>query len=804
MRGMLRTLRNGSRALLRSPGFAAAAILTLALGIGATSSVFTVAWTILARPLPYAGAEELVAVFTTEPQLAARRNPTSPANFLDLAARSETLVEWTAARVWSPTLEGGGPAVQVPALMATPGLFELLGAHTAVGAPFRADGPPADDKVVVLSHGLWERRFGSDPALVGTRVRLDGEPFTVLGVAPPGFRFPPFWATDAELWVPLVFSPDDAASRRAAYLRVFARLAPGRSLDEARAELEGLMAGLVAAHPDANRHLGVHVEPLREPVVGASRQPLAILLTAVGLVLLTACANVAGLFLARSADREGELALRSALGARRRDLLGVVLAESGCIAAAGGAVGWLLASAAIEAVRTLGPADLPRLHELELGATVLVFTVGVSCLAALGAGLLPALRATRQDPDAALRRTGRTVAAGPHRLWRPLVVTQVSLAMLLLAGAALLLRTLLSLVTLDPGFQVERVLTADLPLGASAHADAERQPLYFERVVEAVAALPGVESAALVNHLPIGGDVWRGDLEIGGVPELDPPPKAVLRVVSPGYFSTVGIPLLSGRAFDATDRPDGPPTAVINETLAKLLPVAAGGRLRFAGSAPGEPWIEVVGVVGDARQERLQAPVEPEVYFPYAQNPYPWFRQTTVVARTAVPPPDLVPAVQEAVWSVDPAVPVVRPRSLAQVLAADLTAARSLAMLLGTFAAAALALAAVGLYGLLGFLVVRRRREIGVRMSLGASRRQVLRLVLAQGGTLAAAGVVLGLTAAYAATGLLEGLLYGVRANDGASLAAAAGLLLAVALAASYLPARRATRVDPAETLRGG
>ncbi|HUP43156.1 MAG TPA: ABC transporter permease [Thermoanaerobaculia bacterium] len=805
MTGLFRDLRDAAQSLLRSPGLTAVAVLTLTLGIGATTSVFTVAWRVLARPLPYAEAGELAAVFTTEPGAASQRNPTSPANFLDWAARSETLAEWTAAHPWSPAFTGWGPADQIPALKATPSLFTLLGASPAVGSVFRGDAELGDGRVVVLSHRLWSRRFGSDPAIVGRALELDGAPYLVLGVMPPGFRFPPFWATEAELWAPLLFSPEAAASRRASYLRVFARRAPTATLEEAQAELDGIMAGLLAAHPEENEHLGVRVEPLREPVVSAAREPLGLLLGAVGLVLLVACANVAGLFLARSLDREREWALRAALGARRGEIVRRSLLEGALVALVGGAAGSWLAALVLEALRAFEPPGVPRIEEIHLDPTVLGFTLGVSLLAALLAGLVPALRTARRDPEAVLRRSGRSGQGRDQRAWRPLVVAQMALASLLLAGAALMIRSLLSLAGQDPGFRAEAVLTADLALGASVHGEAERQPHYFGRVLEAVAAVPGVESAALVNHLPIAGDVWRGDLDLEGRPELDPPPKAILRVVSPGYFEALGVPVLEGRGFDGTERPDGPRQVVVNRALAELLPArasAVGARLRFAGGSPEGPWMEVVGVAGDARQDRLRDPVEPEAYFPYAQNPFAWFRQSTLVVRTAGGAFDLFPAVQAAVRGVDEDVPIVRARALEEVLAHDLAGPRFLAALLGGFAAVAVLLAAVGLYGLVSFAVRRRRWEIGLRMSLGADRLDVLRLVVVQGTALAGLGLALGLAGALAAGRLLEGLLYGVRPTDPASFALGGAVLLAAALAASYLPAHRALAVDPAESLR--
>ena len=806
MRESFRDLRDAARSLLRRPGFTVAAILTLALGVGATTSVFTVAWRVLLRPLPYAGSDALVTVFTTEAGAAQLRNPSSPANYLDLRAGSETLEGWTTARAWSPTLTEPktGPAEQVPAILATPGLFELLGARAALGAAFRAAGEPADERVVVLSHGLWRRRFGGDPEVVGRTLRLDGEPYAVLGVMPPGFEFPPYWATGAELWAPLVFTPEDAASRGASYLRIFARLTPGRSLAEARGELEARMASLAAAHPEENRHLGVLVEPLHEPVVSPARRPVGVLLGAVGLVLLAACANVAGLFLARALDREGELAVRAALGAGAGHLMRRVLAESVLVAAVGGLAGSILAAAVVEALRGSAGGAVPRLAEIRLDGTVVAFAVAVSLLAALLAGLGPALRAARRDPERALRRGSRSTPGRPDRVWRPLVVAQVALAVVLLTGAGLLARSLVALLTQDPGFRTEGVLTASLPLGASERAAGERRQPFLGQVLDRVAAVPGVEAAALVNHLPIGGDLWNGDVEVAGRPELDPPPKAVLRTVTPGYFETLGIRRVAGRGFDGSERPDGEPVVVVNQALAALLPDGSdpvGGRIRFAFSED-DPWRRVVGVVGDARQDRLHEPDRPEVYFPYPQDPFPWYDETTLVARTAAEPREALPAVQEAVWAVDPAVPVVRARSLEEVLAEDLAAARFLAALMAAFAATAVALAAVGLFGLLSFLAGRRRREIGVRMALGAGRGRILALLLRQGAALTGAGLALGLAGAYAATRALSGLLYGVPATDAPSFAAGAAALAAVAALACYLPARRATAVDPAEVIR--
>jgi len=795
MDGLVQDLLYAVRGFRRSAAFTTTALATLALGIGANTAIFTLVNGVLLRPLPYRESERLVAVFTDEGRPGTARNPSSPADVLNWQEHNAVFDDPTAARPWSPTLTGKETPDRLDGLLATPALFRLLGVGAALGRTFSPE--ESGERVVVLSHKLWQRRFGAEPGIVGEKILLDGEPCAVIGVMPPGFQFPPFWATEAELWATLDLRSAEI-DRGARFLRVFARLKPGVGLIEAQAEMQALSRRLSEAHPQTNAGVGVNVEPLLEPVVSGVRPALWILSGAVGFVLLIACANVANLLLARGEARVREIAVRRALGAGRLRLVRQLLSESLLLSVAGGALGLLLASWATELLTALGPRSLPRLDEIRPDFLVFLFAFTLSLLTGVGFGLVPALRVSRFGGALTLRGAGRSRTA------RLLIVSEVALALVLLAGAGLLIKSFVRLAGLHPGFRTENLLTLTVSFSGTPHAEPSRQDEFFREIVSRVGTLPGVKGVALTNHLPIGGDIWNMPFTVVGRPAPRPEevPKATFRAVSPTYFRTLEIPLLQGRTFGAEERSDSSKVVVVNETLARgLWPGTSPVGERLTAGRPDAP-LTVVGVVGDARQWSLSDPVRPEIYFPYSQNPTAFYTSTSLVVQAELPVEGLAVAVKESIWSIDRDLPITAVRTMEQILDRDVAERRFQLWLLALFAGIALALAAVGIYGLVAFAVGQRSREFGIRMALGARPRDLLALVVAQGMALAVAGLVIGLGGALALGRYLSALLFEVRPSDPATLALVAAVLAAVAFVACYIPARRASRVDPAGVLR--
>jgi putative ABC transport system permease protein len=796
-------LAHGARRLRRSPGSALIAIATLAVGIGATTAIFSVVDGVLLRPLAYREPDRLVAVFAHETSKGNERAPTAPADFLAWQQASRTVQELTAAQPWSPVLTGRGEAQELRGLKATPGLFDLLGVPPLVGGTFLPEG---GERQVVLGHGLWQRRFGGDLGVVGQSLVLDEKSYVVAGVMPPRFRFPPFWATDAELWTPLVFTAEQAA-RHERFLRVFGRLRPGETLAGARAEMEVVGERLAREWPLTNADVRVNVEALREPVVSGVRPALLVLAGAVALVLLIACANVTSLLLAQGIAREKEVAVRAALGASRARLVGQGLAESLVLSLAGGIAGLLLARVAVAQAERLGPAGLPRLEEIAVDGRVAAFALALCLLTGIVSGLLPAVRSARPSLAPSLKQGERLAGAGRSRLHDVLVVGEFAMAVVLLVGAALLAKSFLRLQRPETGFRAEGLLTVTVSLSGSPRASGERRPAFLSELREGVAALPGVEGAAFVNHVPIGGDTWGTRYQVFGRPSPDPAriPYAVMRTASPGYLASMGIPLLHGRDFDAGDRKDGPPVVLVNRALASGLGPAGsalGVRIKMGGPDSAAPWRTVVGVFADARQADLVEPVQPEILSPYSQDPVDWYKGTTLVVRTAAPLSGVGSAAVSRLRASAPELPVTRVRSMTGLLSDAVARERLGATLMALLSLVALALAVGGIYGVMAYGVGRRAHEIGVRMALGARPRAVEAMVLLDGLRLGVLGTVAGVLGALALSSVLKTLLHGVSPTDPAAFAGAALLLLAVAALASLLPARRAARLDPVEVLR--
>ena len=808
-------VRYGARALARNPGFTAAAVLTLALGIGATTAILGVVDAVLLRPLPYADAARLVTV------LHDGRDPVAAANFLDWKAGTRAFAGMGAAQAWGPNLSGGDRPERVSGLRLSADMLPLLGVRPALGRAFgAAEDVPGGDRVAVIGHRLWQRHFGGRASAVGASIVLDGEPFTVIGVMPDSFAFAPFWVRDAEIFAPLALD-GAAASRGAQTLRVFARLAPGATLDQARADVARVTTRLEAMYPGTNR--GVTVRPLMELVVGDVRPALLMLLSAVALVLLAACANVAHLLLARGVARRRELAIRTALGATRLRTLRQLLTESLLLAVLGGAGGVLLALAGVRALVLLAPSFVPRVETVGLDGRVLAASAAITLLCGIAFGLLPGGRLGRAGaagPDA-FRDGGRGTTAGPagQRLRGALVASEFALAVVLLVGAGLMMRSFVALRAIDPGFDPRGVAAATVSVTGTAQADPARRSAFFTDLADRAAALPGVASASLVNHLPLAGDVWGREFRIEGrpTPAEGESPRATYRVVLPGYFATMRIPVLRGRDVGRGDRAGAPPVVVVSERLAETAwpgedPV--GRRITFDDST----WVTVVGVVRNTMQGEWAATPREELFLPYLQDagyqesPEGHYASLTVVVRAAcggaagadcdAAAAATVPAMRRLVAELDPAVAVSGAEVMTRVVRRATGAPRFYVLLLGAFAAVALALATVGIYGVMSYGVSQRTREIGIRIALGATPRGVVRQVVGGGMRPALVGAAVGLAGAFLLTRLMAGLLYGVAATDAVTYVGVTLLLLAVALLAGALPARRAARTDPVTALR--
>ncbi len=802
--------RYGARSLRKSPGFTSVAVLTLALGIGANTAIFSVVNAVLINPLPYRQPERLVQFWETNPLKNWTQANVAPANLFDWQEQSQSFTE-IAAYMGSdkkgPGLSGlrfdaGGEPERLQGLYVTGNLFSVLGVDAVVGRALTGEetweGP---DKVVVLSHGLWRRRFGADPGIVGRAITLDGVSREVVGVMPPDFYFP---SKEAELWVPTGWNRERiAALRRPHFLRAVARLKPGATLEGARAEMQTIAARLEAEHPDTNTQMGVGLGPLQEWIVSDVRLPLVVLLGAVAFVLLIACANVANLLLSRAASRAREVAVRRALGAGRWRVMRQHLTESLLLALSGAAAGLLLATWFKNLLVSFGPGDIPRLDELRLDWRVLVFTLAAALLTTLLTGLTPALQSMRPGLASALKEGGQKGAtAQGRRLRGGLVVAEVSIALVLAAGAGLTARSFLRLRAVDPGFDPDKTLTLRVSLPREGYKEDARQRAFFERTEQLVGGLPGVAAVGATTLPPLKGYRWTGDMTIEGRPPEDYVREIRHKEITPDYFRAMGLPLLKGRFFDGSDTEKGPPTVIVNDAFARRYfpgedPV--GRRVKFGKPNDDDPWETIVGVVGDEKQDSLSAEVKPEAYQSHLQSAQD---EMTLVVRAEGDPRALAGAVRAQLRALDAGVPVYDVKTMRDVVYESLARERFVMLLMGLFAALALALAAVGIYGVVSYATAQRTHEIGLRMALGAQARDVLRLTIGQGLSPVLAGVGFGLLAALGLTRLMSSLLYGVSASDPLTFAAVALLLTVVSLLACYIPARRATRVDPLTALR--
>jgi putative ABC transport system permease protein len=810
METLLQDIRYGARMLVKHKGFTLVAVLTLALGIGANTAIFSVVNELLLRPMPYGDAGRIVMLWEVGPE-GRHQNTTSRANFRAWRAESTAFEGMAAFSDQRLNLTGEGNPEELPAQLATPELFQVLGVEPILGRGMtEEDARPGAPRVAVLSYGLWQRRFGSDRQIVGKHIMLNGVPCTVIGVMPAGFQ----WhirgrsgtGRAAEIWT-ILDMPTDEASARGRFLSVVARLKPGVTLEQAGAELKTIETRLGQDVPQYNRGYGAEVIPVREQLVGNVRPALWVLLGAVGFVLLIACANVANLLLARAAAREKEIALRAALGAGRLRLVRQLLTESLLLALLGSILGLVFASWGIPALVAISPRELVNLQGVGINLTVLAWTLTVSLVTGIIFGLAPSLAATRLNLNDALKEGGKGAegqGSGSRRLRNILVVAEVALALVLLAGAGLLVRSFTRLQKIDTGFNTDNVLTMVLRLPAVKYKEDPQIVTFFRQATERIRALPGVRSVGTVNHLPLYGGLGSATgFTIEGRP-MPPPgqePSTNVRVSDSAYFNVMGIPLLRGRNFTDAENNEVRHVVIISESMA---------RQHFAGEDPLGKRIdvnmfdkptptEIIGVVGDVRYDSLTDVAEPTVYFPHPELTYSFM---TLVIRTSGDPSEMAPAVRREISALDPEQPVSDVRTMSQVMADTLSRARFNTLLLGLFAGLATLLAAVGIFGVMNYSVTQRTREIGLRMALGAQPGRVMRLVLRQGLTLTLIGIGLGLIGSLALTRLMSSLLFGVDATDPVTFTAMVLFLAVVSLIACYIPARRASRVDPMIALR--
>ncbi len=805
MRHLLRDLRTAARMLRRSPGFAAVALATLAIGIGSSAAIFGVVDAVLLRPLPYGEPDRLVALQQTLPSRGIAQTGCSYLNYLDFA-RAKSFAALGAIRMHDFTLTGQGEPALVVGGTATANLFAMLRARPRIGRGLEpADGEPSAPAVAVLGDKLWRERFQADPAVLGRTVRLDEQPFTIVGVMPASFRTPPD-VPPAELWTVLNRDPvfgDLRQKRGGHYLTVVGRLRDGAARAEAEAELATVAKSLARAYPKENEGWGVRLVPLAESLVGGVRTALGVLFGAVAFVFLIACANVANLLLARASGRSREVAIRSALGASRGDLVRQFLVESLLLALLGGGLGLALAASSVRALRAWLPQNLPRVSEVGVDAHVLLFGLGASAAAALIFGLAPAIAAADRRLWGALREgaAGTGESRGRRRLRGGLVVLETALSFVLLVGAGLLARSLMRIEEVPLGFNPERVLTAGMSLPRSQYSTPEQWRAFYNSLVGRLEGAPGVQTVAASLPLPLYG----GGLNFGfGVEGRVEPPGADLSAnytaLTPGYFRALQIPLVRGRPITERDTADAPKVCVVSQTLARQVfpgedPIGRRLVFGFKESVPRE----IVGIVADVQRDGRGEPSRPEMYVPFAQEP--WWAAYLVV-RTAGDPSHVSGIVREAVHALDPGLPIESVQPMVEIVQESVAPPRFRATLLSLFGAAALVLAIVGIYGVLSYSVGRRTRELGIRVALGAERGDVLRLVIGEGLWLTGAGLAAGAVGAAILSRFLATLLFGVGRFDLATWAGVASALLAAGLLACWVPARRATRVDPVTALR--
>ena len=802
METLLTDLRYGVRMLVRNPGFTFVSVIALALGIGANAAIFSVVNGVLLRPLPFKDPERLMMIRETKlPQFP--EFSVAPGNFLEWQKQNTVFERLVAFRGSSFNLINAGDPERLRGLSVTDGFFAMLGAQPQLGRDFlKEEDQPGHSNVVIISQRLWQRRYGADQKILNQSITLDGQSYMVVGVMPAGFRF---GGPDIEVWTPMAFTAQQAQQHGGHYVSAIGQLKPNVTGDQARAEMVAIAGRLAAQFPE-DVGWSVKVMPLLEFSVRSIKTALIVLLVAVAFVLLIACANVANLLLARAVGRQKEMATRTALGAGRWRIVRQLLTESLLLSVVGGALGILLAKWGMNVLLKLAPQGLPRMNDVSLDGRALAFTVAITLLTGVIFGLVPALQASKPNLNETLKDAGRGSSEGGRRqlIRSVLVVLEVASALVLLVGAGLMLKSFWRLQQVDPGFNPNNALTVAVQLPPRKYPEDAQRISFFQRLIERVSTLPGVQAVGAGNVIPLSDNDFVLAFEIDGRPPLPPGASQSTNfyAVSADYFKAMGIPLLRGRVIGAGDTKDSPHVAVINETMAKKLfpgEDPLGKRMTFGRNDKQPDWYEIVGIVGDVKHYGLDQATTMQTYEPYTQQTFPYM---TLVVRTAGEPTNLNAAIRSEVLSLDKEQPVSSTKTLKQFFSASIAQQQFSMLLLAVFAGVALVLAAVGIYGVLSYAVTQRTHEIGIRMALGAGRRDVIRLIVGKGMLLTLIGIGGGVAAAFGLTRLMASLLFGVTATDVATFASVAGVLLAVALFACLIPARRATRVDPLVALR--
>ena len=817
MQTIWQDLRYGARMLVKNPGFTAVAVLTLALGIGANTAIFSIVNGLLLNPLPYRNAERLAIIWTHSPGANVAQDWPSPGQFSSLKSDNtvfEQLALAQGSNVILTDASGSAEPERLGAVRASSAVFSLLGAQPLWGRVFLPiEDTPDQTPTVILSHGLWQRRFGGDPKAVGQSIMINGRALTVVGVMPPDFTLgkevmPTVGSvTEAELLLPLPLSVDRMNNHGDENYNVLARLKPGATIAQAQTELNLAVRRLEQQFPDRypqTRKFSFSIRPLLEQVVGDVRLALYILLGAVGCVLLIACANVANLLLARAAVREREMAIRTAIGAGRWRVIRQLLTESVLLSVIGGALGLMLATWGLALLRWLNPGNIPRLATIRLDNRVLAFTTGVAVLTGILFGLAPALRSSKMNLSETLKEGGRGLASGHHRLRNLLVVSEIALSLVLLIGAGLLVRSFVRVQQVEPGFVPQNVLSMRLALVGQTYSEEPRRVSFYQQLWERIRRIPGVEAAGGVSVLPLTGGIGWGGITIEGYDASTGQAmiQADQRVASEGYFEAMKVPLLRGRFFSGQDAKESQAVVIVDENMARTYWPNAdpiGKRLKRGGATSTAPWLIVVGVVASIKQYALDTDSRVALYTPHLQS---GSGGLSLVVRTTSDPLAMAATITRGARAIDPSLPLYDVKTMEQWLSESLARRRFAMLMLGLFAVVAMLLAGVGIYGVMSYTVAQRTREMGIRVALGAQTRDVLRLIVRQGMSLAGIGVGIGLVVAIAATRLVASLLFGIQATDPITFAAIALLLAMVALLACWIPARRATKVDPMIALR--
>lgn len=803
MQTFLQDLKYAVRMFLKQPAFTIIAILTLAVGIGANTTIFSVVNSILLRPLPYREPDRLAMVWMNNARINISEDWHSYPNYEDYRNNTSTFEDIALFNNRSFTITGDGEPERVRGAVASSNLFPLLGVGAMMGRTFiPEEDENGKDMVAILSYGLWQRRFAADPDILGKTVSLNNANRVIIGVMPADFHFP---EKDTEMWIPVAPPPQLKANRNAIWIQAIGRLKPGVTIEQAQSDMSSVSDRIIEQNPSQEGYRA-NIVSYHQQIVGNVRPALLVLLGAVAFVLLIACTNVANLLLSRAAAREREVAIRTAVGASRTRLVRQFLTESALLAIIGGAIGVALAYWGLDILVALAPSDVPRLDQIRIDGRVLIFSLGISILTGLVFGLVPALHASKANLNESLKEGGRGTTTGiqGRRVRNSLVVAEVAIALVLLIGAGLMIRSFMHLQRVDLGFNPDNLLTARVQLSGTKYRDNQAAINFYKQLNERLEQFPGVRGAGAISDLFLSKTPNSSNFSIEGRPE--PPPtervEIPIDIVNQSFFKVMGIPLISGRFFEERDGPEATPVIIINETMARRFwpgEDAVGKRMKFGSPDSDDPWIEIIGVVGDVRRTGFDAEVRPETFLPHAQAPG---RGLMMVVRTDSDPAKMASSFRAAVREIDADQPVFEVRTMDMILG-EMMAQRRLNMILfGVFAAVAMLLASVGIYGIISHNVTERTHELGVRMALGASRSDMLKLILRQGMALAGIGIFVGLVLALVLTRVMSSLLYGVSATDPITFVLIAMMLGVVALAACLIPAQRATKVDPMSALR--